>query len=283
MGYNAPNSLIDALEILVASDVKIIAGGTDFFPALADNEIVGDLLDVSRLAELRAITREEDGWRIGAAARWTEILSANLPACFDQLKLAAREVGSWQIQNSGTIAGNICNASPAADGIPPLLALNAQVEISSVRGVRIVPLQDFIIDVRKIDLRRDEIVSAILIPDVAPNAVSHFLKLGARQYLVISIVMVSAMVWCDEKKRISRAHIAVGSCSAVACRLPGLEAALIGKTYQDLSVKSQIWSKHLSPLSPLSDIRGSCTYRMDAAQELCQRTVLMALKKSGLC
>jgi CO/xanthine dehydrogenase FAD-binding subunit len=282
MGYNVPNSLTDALALLAESDVKIIAGGTDFFPALGDQAATANLLDVSRLSELRAITRNKTGWRIGAAARWTEILKADLPACFDGLKLAAREVGSWQIQNSGTVAGNLCNASPAADGVPPLLTLNAQVELSSVNGVRMLPLANFITGVRKIDLRRNEIVTAIFVPDLPENAHSHFLKLGARKYLVISIAMVSSLVWKDAQQRIAGAHVAVGSCSAVALRLPGLEAALLGKTYDELASNTRIWAEHLDVLSPISDIRGSGEFRLDAAQELCKRSVLASLKSEGL-
>ena len=272
-----PESLTEALNLIAAGSTKIVAGGTDFFPALQDNVAPGDLLDVSRIAELRTITRDNSAWRIGAAVSWSEIQKAELPACFDGLKLAGYEVGSWQIQNSGTIAGNICNASPAADGVPPLLVLNASVELSSVDGVRVVPLQNFVTGVRKIDLRDNEIVSAILIPDFPENASSHFLKLGARKYLVISIAMVSVVIWKNAEHCIEGAHVAVGSCSAVAARLSGLEAALQGKTYQDLVGDARIWAEHLDILSPISDIRGSREYRLNVAKELCRRTVLSAM------
>ncbi len=278
MGYIVPNSLSDALALLAENNVKIIAGGTDFFPTLGDQAANANLLDVSRLSELRTISRVKTGWRIGAATRWTEILKADLPACFNGLKLAAREVGSWQIQNSGTIAGNLCNASPAADGVPPLLTLNAQVELSSVNGVRMLPLADFITGVRKIDLLKNEIVTAIFVPDHPQNARSHFLKLGARKYLVISIAMVASLVWKDAQQRIAGAHVAVGSCSAVAVRLPGLEAALLGKTYDELAGNTRVWAEHLDVLSPITDIRGSDEFRLDAAQELCKRSVLASMK-----
>ncbi len=282
MGYWVPDSLEDALEILSKTEAKVIAGGTDYFPALGDQAAPEDVLDVSRLSELRSITREDAGWRIGASVRWTEIARANLPDCFDGLKRAALEVGSWQIQNAGTIAGNICNASPAADGVPPLMTLGARVEIRSTDGVRVVSLEDFIIGVRQIDLGATEIVSAILIPDLPRNANSHFLKLGSRKYLVISIAMVAAVVWTDSKQRILTARIAVGSCSAVATRLAGLETALKGMTFQDLSGSPRIWKEHLGVLSPISDVRSSGEFRLEAAEELCKRTVLASLKSEEL-
>jgi len=281
MGYNVLDSLDDALGLLSNTKAKIIAGGTDFFPALGDRAAPAEVLDVSRLPELRSIMYQDSGWRIGAAVRWTEIARADLPASFDGLRLAAREVGSLQIQNSGTIAGNICNASPAADGVPPLLALDAHVEIASAAGTRIVPLKDFITGVRQIDLRENEIVVAILIPDLPQHANSNFQKLGSRKYLVISIAMASAVAWRDSEQRVQDARVAVGSCSAVAARLPGLEAALIGKTYQEISENVQIWSEHLDVLSPISDVRGSGEYRLDAAQELCKRTVLASLNSES--
>ena len=276
MGYHVPSSLPHALDIAAETQAVILAGGTDVFPALGDGPAPEEVLDISRLPELRGITRKADGWRIGAATRWSEVIKADLPACFDGVKLAAKEVGAWQIQNAGTVAGNICNASPAADGVPPLLTLNAQVELASANGTRQVALSDFITGVRQTDLRTGEIVTALVIPDVPGAAHSHFLKLGARKYLVISIAMVSAIVVPNEAGGIADARVAVGSCSAVAQRLPGLEAALVGLTRAEL-MQEALWQEHLSPLSPISDVRGSAAYRLDSAAELCRRTVLAAM------
>ena len=166
--------------------------------------------------------------RIGAATTWTDIVKAPLPAAFDALKQAAREVGSIQIQNRGTIGGNLCNASPAADGVPPLLALDATVELASARGRRLMPLSSFITGYRATALAQGEILSAVFVPSRSPQARSAFVKLGARRYLVISILMAAALVERDGDGRISRVAIAVGAASPVARRLPELEAALAG-------------------------------------------------------
>ncbi|MDF1669726.1 MAG: FAD binding domain-containing protein [Roseovarius sp.] len=278
MGYHVPNSLSDALDIARLTGAKVIAGGTDVFPALGDTPAPAQMLDITRLPELRGISHSGATWRIGAATSWTDIQKADLPPAFDALKLAAREVGAWQIQNAGTVAGNICNASPAADGVPPLLALEAEVELCSSKGSRTLPLAQMITGVRQTALRPGELVSAILIPDMPDGAQGHFQKLGTRKYLVISIAMVSAVIWTDEAARIAGARVAVGSCSAVAQRLEGLEADLMGQNASDLRDNSAIWTTHLSALSPLSDIRGTDHYRMDAAAELCRRTVLTCLQ-----
>ena len=153
-------------------------------------------------------------------------MAAPLPGGFDALKAAAREVGSVQIQNRGTVAGNLCNASPAADSVPPLLALDAGVELTSPRGARLMPLADFILGNRR-PSGADEILTAILVPRTIDGP-SAFLKLGARRYLVISIAMVAAALERDGDGAIAEARIAVGSCSAVAQRLPAARARLIG-------------------------------------------------------
>lgn len=278
MGYSSPTTLPDALGALAGGKVKIIAGCTDFFPQLGDQKAPERLLDISKVAELRGVTRTGDGWSIGAATTWSDLIHADLPPAFDGLKAAAREVGSVQIQNAGTVGGNLCNASPAADGVPPLLTLGAMVEVASNGGTRRLALADFITGVRRIDLRPDELVVAIHIPALPKAAQGSFVKLGARRYLVISIAMVSALIAVDGDGRIELARVAVGSCSAVAQRLTGLEAALVGLDMAELAQATDIWAKNLGSLSPINDVRASATYRTEAAAELCARAVFAAME-----
>ena len=175
-----------------------------------------------------------------------------------------------QIQNAGTLGGNVCNASPAADGVPPLLVLDAVVELASLGGARRLPLADFIIGNRKTVLRPDELVTALLVPEPAPLARSRFLKLGARSYLVISIVMAAALVEAGEDGRVAAARVAVGACSAVARRLEALEAALVGQPL-DGRLGAAVQPAHLAPLEPIDDVRGTAAYRRDAAVTLLRR------------
>lgn len=276
MTFAQPITLQAALEALNGLPTTIIAGGTDVFPAVTQGQIPNDFLDVTRVAGLRGVSRQDGVTRIGAATTWTDIVQADLPAAFTALKQAARDVGSLQIQNTGTIAGNICNASPAADGIPPLLALDARVEIACAsQPVRSVALSDFILGVRKTVLNDGEMVTAVLIPDQPAGAGSAFEKLGGRRYLVISICMTAANVVLDDDGFIAQAWVAVGSCSAVAQRLTELEADLIGKQPKDVVVSLA----HLSPLSPIDDVRGSGAYRLDAVQEQCRRAIMKASSK----
>ncbi|MEX1107756.1 MAG: xanthine dehydrogenase family protein subunit M [Dongiaceae bacterium] len=269
--YLRPTSIGEALQALAMPGIRILAGGTDFYPARGERPIAEPVLDVTAIPELRGIEIRRDEIRIGGGTSWTAIIAAPLPACFDALKQAAREVGSVQIQNRGTIAGNLCNASPAADGVPPLLTLDASVELVSRSGTRRLALADFITGNRRTERRSDEIVAAIVVPRSIDGA-SCFLKLGARRYLVISIAMVAAILERDGKDRIAQARIAVGSCSAVAQRLRDLERDVVGVPCA-AGIGKQVAAEHLAALSPIDDVRATAAYRVDAARTLIGRAL----------
>lgn len=241
-----------------------LCGGTDVFPAHVGRPFARPVVDLSGIAELRGIEETPQAIRFGAATTWRMIAGADLPPAFDALKAAAREVGSIQIQNRGSIGGNLCNASPAADGVPPLLCLDASVELHSQAGRRVVALSSFITGYRKTALREGEIVTAVIVPRPAAGASSAFVKLGARRYLVISILMAAAVLEKDEAGRIARAAVAVGAASPVAQRLPGLEQELRGLAPGE-KPSTRVMARHLSDLSPIGDVRATASYRRDAA------------------
>lgn len=269
--YHRPTDLDEALAILADGPATIAAGCTDLYPATQAKTLPGPVLDITGIAALRGVAKHGDGWRIGAATTWTDIIRAELPPAFDGLKLAAREVGSVQIQNAGTVAGNLCTASPAADGAPCLLTLNAEVDLRSAQGTRRLPLQAFLTGPRRTALRPDELVTAILIPEASGKGQGHFLKLGARKYLIISIAMAAARLEI-ENGSVSGAALAIGACSPVATRLPGLERALVGHAPAELPglVRPDLVSPYLAPID---DIRADAGYRVTAATELLRRTL----------
>ena len=268
--YLRPDSLDAALEALAGQPLTVLAGGTDFYPARVGRPVDEPLLDISALARLRGIAEGTDGWRLGAATTWTDVIEAPLPPLFQALEQAAREVGGAQIQNAGTLGGNLCNASPAADGVPALLALDARVELASRRGTRTLALAEFITGPRRTARAADELLTAVLVPRPCGKATSRFAKLGARRYLVISIVMAAAAVECDASGRVSRARVAVGACSPVARRLPLLEAALTGRLAGS-GLAEAVADAHLAPLAPIDDVRADAGYRLDATGTLLRR------------
>lgn len=274
-----PDSLADALDVLANTHATILAGGTDLFPAFTGSQLKGPVIDISAITELKGVRVTSDSVHIGGRTTWTELLSAPLPRGFDGLRAAAREIGSVQIQNQATVAGNICNASPAADGVAALIALDAQVTLTSRSGSRTLPLVDFIHGNRKTARQPHEILTTIRILRHWDDAASSFLKLGARRYLVISIVMVAANLALSPDRRIERAAVCVGSCSPKALRLTELEDALVGHR-ADLSAVGRIESRHFAQLSPIDDIRASAVYRREAAQTLVRRALEQCVSKS---
>jgi len=266
--YLRPTTVEEALAALKGGNLTVIAGGTDFYPARVGRPLDEDILDITAIPSLRGIEDKGGHWRIGATTTWTDVLRADLPPLFAGLKLAAREIGGVQIQNTGTVCGNLCNASPAADGVPALLSLDARVELDA--GAGLLPLAEFITGNRRTLRRPDQLVTALIIPKPDGRSAGHFLKLGARRYLVISIVMAAASLAVDDRRRIRLARVAVGSCTPVACRLPRLEAALAGQQ-ADGNLGALVLPDHLSALAPIDDIRASADYRREAAVTLVRR------------
>jgi len=273
--YAKPHSLEEALALLAEGPWRILAGGTDFYPALGAKPLRENVLDVNALSGLCGISDDDGAIVIGARTTWTAIARADLPPAFDALKAAAREVGSIQIQNVGTVAGNLCNASPAADGVPALMALDAEVELRSANATRRLPLQKFILGNRKTALQPGEMVTVIRVPRASARGSSAFIKLGARRYLVISIAMAAARLVVGVDGRVAEAAVAIGSCSAVAQRLSALEAALVGRP-ADASLAAAVAAEHLGDLTPIEDVRGSRAYRIEAAREIVSRALLGA-------
>ena len=269
--YARPNTLDEAVHLLAEEGGTLLAGGTDFYPSLGDRPVRGSVIDISRIKEIKGVRATVDEIRIGGLTTWSELLSNSLPRCYDGLKSAAREIGGVQIQNRGTVAGNLCNASPAADSVPPLLALDAEVELRSQAGSRRMTLAEFIVGNRKTRRRPDEILTAVIVPRGLDDAASAFLKLGARRYLVISIVMVAAVVKVNGGV-VEEACIAVGACSAQVQRLKALEQELVGAAAKP-GMGRAVRLEHLAPLSPIDDVRATAAYRIEAALTLVARAL----------
>ena len=277
--YLRPPDLDSALGALAdgapgSTPWVVVAGATDHYPARVGRLPREDVLDVTAIAGLRGVETIEGGWRIGALTTWTDLAEADLPPLFDGLRAAALAIGGLQIQARATVVGNVCNASPAADGVPNLLAMDAVVELSSVAGTRQVPIGEFVTGNRRTVRRPDELVTGVLVPAPLPgtHVRSAFEKLGARAYLVISIAMVAVVVEIGVDGRIARARVAVGACSEVAQRLSGLEADLAGRPASP-ETASIAGAGHLEALSPIDDVRGTAAYRRDAAVVLVRRAI----------
>lgn len=269
--YHRPATIEAALAIAASGRARPLGGATDLYPASGAGPLPGMMLDLTAIPDLAGISAGGAGLRIGATTTWATIARAELPPACQALQEAARQVGGRQVQESATIAGNLCNASPAADGMPPLLALDAEVTLASSRGSRNLPLAAFVTGPRATARAADEIVISLQIPASALAGRSRFLKLGARAHLVISIAMVAVRLDADGAGRIRQAALAVGACGPVAQRLPAAETALVGLPLCDAA--GALSSGHVAALRPIDDIRASADYRREAALELLRRAL----------
>jgi CO/xanthine dehydrogenase FAD-binding subunit len=285
--YKRPTSLLSALTLLKQGFLPI-AGGTDYYPSKVGKPLIDNLLDLSDVADFNISTNIEGSHVcLSALTTWRQcqldFASGKLQLWCAALAQASKEIGGWQVQNRGTLGGNLCNASPAADGTVALLALDAKVTLVSTADEvlisRVLELSDFVLGNRLTAKRADELLTQISFPKHSPNARSAFLKLGHRRYLVISIVMVAVLLDFDTYGRVTTCRIAIGSCSKAAVRVLALEKLLVG-CHRDLVMKvamSAIAQVDFA-IQPIADVRGTPEYRRGAAQELVLRAFAEVLK-----
>ena len=278
--YYTPTSLREALERLneFQPDARIIAGGTDLILEIEKGiRRPKAVIDISRLNGLDVIwLDEEDRIHLGATVTHNQVVGSTL--CRERafpLVNACWQIGSPQIRNRGTVAGNLITASPANDTISPLMALDAAVTLSSINGQRTLPLKDFFLGVRKTALAPNEMLTDIHFPALQPNQIGTFEKLGLRRAQAISIVNVSVVLTFD-KDIISNARITLGSVAPTIIRAPQAETALIGQSLND-EIIARAAALAAEAAKPIDDIRGSAAYRRYSV-EVYTRRALTALR-----
>ncbi|MBL7079561.1 xanthine dehydrogenase family protein subunit M [Candidatus Bathyarchaeota archaeon] len=283
-GFNLhrPTSLGEALELMGAlKSVKPIAGGTDLLPLMRDRAItVEDIVDIRGLHELKGITVEDGTLRIGALTTLTEVLESPLVAeKASVLREAVGHIGSVQTRNQGTLAGNICNASPAADSAPALMVIGAQARVSSARGVRRVPVEELFAGPKMNSLGKDELVTEILIPELPSGSGAAFEKLGRRRGITLAVVNAAAYLAMDGKKCVD-ARIALGAIAATPIRLPEVEAAYKGRELTPEAIEESSRACY-SLVNPVDDVRASADYRREMACVLVKRAIVKAHARAG--
>ncbi len=267
MMYHKAQNIAQACQILSEQECLILAGGTDIYPMFGEEIHEKNILDISSIIELTKISQDDLYYYIGAGVSWGQIGEYGFGDDLKALVQSAREVGAVQIQSKATIAGNLCTASPAGDGIVALMALSADIIVQSSKKIRIIPIREFNIGYRQTSLAKNEIITQIRIPKYHDISYSHFEKLGSRRYLVISIAMVAVRLAWDSQGYISRARVIVGACSPVAQNISQLETKLrYSNIAQDLT--KLVAYQDFNHLSPINDVRASAQYRRDAVGEL---------------
>ncbi|MEP7181626.1 MAG: xanthine dehydrogenase family protein subunit M [Betaproteobacteria bacterium] len=274
--YWAPTSLPAALEHLRGGDVTILASGTDLMPQSHAGRVTfkRGLLNIRRVPELSGVTSDADGVRIGALCTITELMRDPLVrAHFGILADAGDHFASDQLRNAATIGGNVCNASPAGDMLPPLLVLDAEAELCSKPDGRVetrrVPLAEFFVGPGKTVRAADELLCAIRLPLPPPGFVGRFFKFGVRPALDISAIAIG-LGGVRSGNVLTRARVAFGAVAPVPMRAPRTEAALEG-TALDAAAIARIAAVARDEVRPIDDVRASAWYRRELVYNMTRR------------
>ena len=270
--YHLPATTDEALFLLsqYGDQARIIAGGTDLMVDLTENRIAPTqaLIDITCIPDLGHIEIRGGRVTIGAAVTFTQILrSDELRRLTPFLLDAARTIGGWQIRNLGTLVGNVVNASPAADGVPPLYTLDANIHILTENGKRRqLPIADFILDVRKVALEAGEMVTEVSFPVPSSNWRTSFRKVGPRRSMAIAITNIAVMVMV-EAGMLKDARIALGAVAPTVLRMKQAEQSIIGSPVSAalISEASQLSRK---TTRPIDDFRASASYRRMLVENL---------------
>ncbi len=259
-----------------------LAGGTDLVIAVKERGLSPDsLIDLKRIPDLAGVAEDTDGsLTIGALTTLAEIeSSATIVARYPFLAQAAGEVGSLQIRNRATIGGNIANASPSADTIPSLMALNASLRISDGANQRSSTLEDFLLGPGQTALRDGEILTAVVIPPTDARLRGEFIKLSPRQVMDLAVVGVAVTLVTDERSRVEAAAIALGAVAPTPIRAGAAEGHLLGRVLDD-DLAEAAGAIGADECSPIDDVRSSAEYRRVMVRVLIKRALLNAAARA---
>ncbi|MEA2086767.1 MAG: xanthine dehydrogenase family protein subunit M [Candidatus Caldatribacteriota bacterium] len=261
--YIFPKTKEEVLEILKQekSEVCLVAGCSNVLPYIKDKKLPAKLLlDISGIEELNYIKKSEGKLCIGAATTISDLINSKIirEEC-NMLYQAAEQFADPTIRNSATIGGNLADASPAADMAPPLLVLDAVLEVESMDGKREISLKNFFVGPRKTVLHDDEMITSIKIKDDSINKNGCFIKLGLRQAMAISLATV-ALILVVEKDKVADVRIAMGSIAPTPLRLIKVEEFLKNKKINNNLIEEAI-KKVREEVKPIGDVRASAEYR----------------------
>ncbi len=278
--YVVPQSVGEAVEALSESpEARVIAGGTDLMVGMREGHVHPTrLVDITRIQELIGISTQNGSLRIGAATKIDEILHhptvrSEYPALVD----AGQLLGGWQIQNMATLAGNLCNASPAAEMSGPLLVLDAEVEVIGPSGERRIPLGEFWTGPGKTVLEPAEILTTIVIPGKVSGRLSAYQRVDIRHSVDIALVSSAVGVELSEGK-VQLARIALGAVAPTVIRVTEAEAYLQGRTLSE-EVLDKVEDLAEAAAVPITDVRASAEYRSAMAGVLARRVLLLAAER----
>jgi len=283
MDYRSPGSVREAVDLLAshAGNAHVLAGGTDLLVKLRAGFVSPQLVvDVKAIPQLRGISTDARGFRIGAAVSCAEIgehvaLSAAWPGVVEALQL----IGSTQIQGRATLGGNLCNASPAADSVPALIAADAVCEVAGPAGEREVAVEKLITGPGRNALARGEFVLAFRLPKPDARSGDAYLRFIPRTEMDIAVVGVGVALTLDAAGMCTRARIGLGAVAPTPLLVTSAANALIG-TRVDESALAALAAAASAACNPIDDKRGTVAYRTKVAGVLARRAAQIAVERA---
>jgi len=283
MRYEAPETLDAAVGLLAgeSGQVKVLAGGTDVLVQIHADMIDLDLIvDIKKISEMREIVEEDGAWRFGAAVTGKEMMdNAAFNKAWPGVMDGVRLIGSVQVRGRATVGGNLCNASPAADGVPPMIAARAVAIIVGPNGRREIPVEDVAIAPSKTSLEPGEIVVSFQLPKRAPNSGDAYLRFTPRTEMDIAVVGCGINLTLDDKGICTDARVSLGAVAARALLVDEAAKALIA-TPVDAAALENLAAAASAACKPIDDKRGTIEYRTEVAGVLAQRAAAIALERA---
>lgn len=289
--YHNPCTVTEAVDLAgkYNGNAKFVAGGTDLLLAMKKREVMPEhLISLTGVGELRHITvvangkPSDDVWglKIGALTTLAQLFSSDVvKKNYTPLWDAVDVMASSQIRSIATVGGNLCSGVPSADTAPPLLAMDASVEIAGQKGSRTIPLSQFFKGPKETVLKQKEILSQILIPKVDPLSAGCYVKLMRRSAMDLALVGVAAFIKLDKEKKICKeARVALGAVAPTPIRVPEAEAILVGKKIGEAQIVAAAKAAGAT-CRPITDIRASLEYRCSMVEVLTQRAIAQALQR----
>lgn len=284
MRYPAPNSVSEAIRLLTNEPglSQILAGGTDILVQLKAGSAAPDLLvDIKHIDGIYDITPENGGYRIGAAVSGAALGEhAGVKAMWPGVVEAFELIGSTQVQGRATMAGNLCNASPAADSVPAMIAASAVARIHGPNGERDCPVQKIPLSPGRNSLAKGEFVTSILLPARPKNAADAYLRFIPRTEMDIAVVSAGVSLVLDGDGVCTDARVAIGAVAATVLQVEAAADCLIGTQLDDAALEA-MGKACSAAATPISDKRGTVEFRKDVVAVLAKRAAKIAHTRAG--
>ena len=284
MQYLAPTTVEEAVSMLAghSGDCRVLAGGTDLLVRMKSDMADPDaVVDIKRIDAMKQISRENGGWRIGAAVSGAEMSEhADLVADWPGVVEATDLIGSTQVQGRCTMAGNLCNASPAADSVPAMVAAGAVARVAGPDGTRDVPVEDIPTGPGKTSLAKGELIEAIILPERGARGGDAYLRFIPRTEMDIAVVGCGVSLTLDAVGTCTAARVSLGAVAPTVLLVPEAADALIGTKVDDAALEALAMACSAAA-KPIDDKRGTVEFRVHVAGVLAKRAAVIARKRAG--